>query len=112
MHGHVRRRRRDGLAANGVGRVLPIEDDGPFPKTHVEARRRPRERDFVIDRHAGSQGLERNQAIQRPAVEIVEAKDAGDTCSDRALAGGGRAVDGDDVGHFARHRVTLAKASK
>src|SRR5262249_32001946 len=45
---------------------------------------------------AGLQGLEGSRAIEPPGVEMIEAIVLGDAAGERALAGGGRPVHGDD----------------
>src|SRR5690606_815322 len=51
---------------------------------------------LVIGREAGPLAGQRRQAVQRAAVEQVPAEPCRNAAADRALAGAGRSVDGDD----------------
>ena len=54
------------------------------------------DRGFVVERHAVAQRLPADRAIHRAAVDVAIAERGGDRARDRALAGAGRTVDGDD----------------
>ena len=55
------------------------------------------DRRLVAHRHPTRQGEERHRPVHRPGVEVLEAEAVGQRPADRALAGAGRAVDGDDA---------------
>jgi hypothetical protein len=65
-------------------------------ETHIEVPRNAHKTVDVVVVDVLAHAGEGHQAVQRPAVQQVETKQISNLVSDRALAGCGRAVDGDD----------------
>src|SRR5690606_3684774 len=78
------------------GDVLAAEPDEAAVEIHVEVAGKGDEPVDVIGRHAGPDRGQAHEAVERPGVEVVPAERPGDALGHRPLAGGGRAVDGDD----------------
>ncbi len=85
----------------------PAEQDPVVGEANVEVlgdRGQPR---FVVRRDARVERLQRHEAIERSAVELMEAKGLRHARRDRALARRGGAVDGDDRNTGDVHAVAI-----
>lgn len=82
--------------AQGQAHIFALEPDVIRLEAHIEFRCDPHEAVDVVIVDVLADADERHQAVQRTAVEIMEPQQIGDLVRDRALAGRGRTVDGDD----------------
>ena len=102
------------------GTVLAINADDtelvqvgkPLIELDRQGLGRMRELRLVVERNARVQCLQRDQPIQRSAVEVMESKCSRDALRDRALARRGRAIDGDHHRHGVAHRARARNSAK
>jgi hypothetical protein len=120
MHRHARGRFSDIALADALGNIAPVEQGAvsAYRGLELNARflREFYQRGFVVKRYVVIDGLQRQSAVHRPALQVDIAKLARQAGGDRALARARRAVDGNDqfalrvlavgvVVHFASRRL-------
>ena len=79
-----------------VATSWPSTRTTPSPTSNPSALRQRRDRRLVREIDAVVQRLPRDRAVHRAGVDVAVAKPRRDRARDRALAGAGRSVDGDD----------------
>jgi hypothetical protein len=84
------------LGADGIAHRLTIRKYLAPSKRRSSPLRQSRQASLVVQGHAGCLGGIGGDPVDGAAVQIMETQRLRHQCRHRALAGGGRAVDGDD----------------
>src|SRR6185503_12927942 len=101
-----------GLAANELGHVTAVELDAAGQEAYAEGRGGGCERGLVggIDRVL--ERLQRDEAVERTAVEVMECQGGCHAGGDSALARSRRPIDGDDGSRARAHATITRKTAK
>ena len=83
--------------ADRSGGIHPVDEHATLADLQMYRSSQRTDRRRVVERQFAAHRGERHRAVHRPGVEVLEAEPLGQGLADGALAGPGRAVDGDDA---------------